>query len=396
VTGAAFEGRGELIERRKSLLAGSLLFVAVAAIMTYFRAPVWASFVELGLAFALVVAFSSGEYRARRRGALRADPQGLWFDDRRIVARSKILTAYLLATERPTLHVVTHPWSLVRDFDLALEDEGQARALLESIGFGLGRSVATFRAAYGSLWRAAALIVLSPLAVAWLTMRVLRPLGFPGLVLTEAIFLAFLVVTGSRIRTRVDVGTDGILLRRLGERRFVSYGMLDGASMRGRLMLLALRSGERIGLDVLGTTGEQLRSHEALAQRIEEARAAFVESGDVATAEAWVAPGGRPVASWLREVRALARARDYREARVDAERLWRVVADPSAPPATRAGAALALTGMPEGDARTRLRVAADACADPKLRVALGRVADGASDADVEEALASLVEPEGER
>jgi hypothetical protein len=41
--------------------------------------------------------------------------------------------------------------------------------------------------------------------------------------------------------------------------------------------------------------------------------------------------------------------------------------------------------------RARLRVSADACAEPKLRVALTRVAEGASDAELEEALTPLLE-----
>jgi hypothetical protein len=393
----AFEGRGELIQRRKSLVAGMLLFVVVAGVMMYFRAPAWAVFVELGLAFALMIAFSVDDYRMRREGSLRGDPQGLWFNGSLVVARRKIETAYLLATERPMLHVVIRPWSLVQPFDVALETEVQAGALLEAIGFSLNRSVATFRAAYGAWWWAAIVILLSPLALVWVAGALVSFLGVPlSLIAGEILCFALMVLVAGRISTRVDVGSDGILLRRLGQRRFISYRALEGASVRGRLILLTLRTRERIRLDLMGTFSEQARSSEALAQRIEEARAAFGEDSGTSTAEAWVAPGGRPAASWLREVRALARARDYREARMDAERLWRVVTDPGAPPATRAGAAIALTGNGDADARSRLRVAADTCADPRLRVALGRVAEGAADVELVEALDSLMEAAASR
>jgi hypothetical protein len=90
----------------------------------------------------------------------------------------------------------------------------------------------------------------------------------------------------------------------------------------------------------------------------------------------------------LRELRALAVARDYREVQVDSERLWRLLDDPAAAPASRAGAALALSSI-DAASRTRLRVAAEACAEPRLRVALSRVADGAPDDALEEALAPL-------
>ena len=80
----------------------------------------------------------------------------------------------------------------------------------------------------------------------------------------------------------------------------------------------------------------------------------------------------------------------YRETRLDEDRLWRVLDDAAAPPATRAGAALAISVLDQ-PARLRLRVAAEACAEPKLRVALSRVANGASDPELEEALAPLLE-----
>lgn len=73
------------------------------------------------------------------------------------------------------------------------------------------------------------------------------------------------------------------------------------------------------------------------------------------------------------------------------ERLWRVVHDPSLPAASRAGAAVALADTPEGDTGARLRVAAEACADPRLRVALARGADGAHDGELEDALAPLLD-----
>jgi len=163
--------------------------------------------------------------------------------------------------------------------------------------------------------------------------------------------------------------------------------------VQSRLILLTLRSGRRIRLDLLGSFAEEERSRDALAHRIEEARTVFVKSKDTANAEALVAPGGRTVEGWLREVRGLARARDYREARLDRDKLWNVVWDASAPPAPRAGAAVAIASASDADSRARLRVASEACADPKLRVALARVADEADDEDLVEALSWLVDEE---
>jgi hypothetical protein len=115
----------------------------------------------------------------------------------------------------------------------------------------------------------------------------------------------------------------------------------------------------------------------------------FAKSTPVEGAAALVAPGGRTVGQWLHEVRELVQPRSYRESLLDADRLWRVVDDPSMVPATRAGAAMALAAL-DDEARARLRVAADACADPKLRVALSHVADGGKEEEMEAALAPLL------
>jgi hypothetical protein len=395
--GAPFEGRGEVVRRRESLIWAAFLFVAVALVMMFFRAPLWASFIEIGLAFALVVASLRDEYRIRRRGTLRVDLEGLRIDGDLVASRRSVGTAYMLAAEQPTVRVVRALRTLSLSspaLDVVLESEDQAHALLAALDFGLGESVATFRATRGSRWIAALAAGFFPPIVILICGPFLRHLGLlSALMVSEAVLAAFMFLTFGRLFTQVEVGSDGILLRSLGKRRFISYRSIQGASIQGRLISLALRTGERIRLDLLGAFSEQERSRDALTQRIEQARDAFVASKDTAGTEALVAPGGRDVNQWVRDVRALARARDYREARVDSERLWNVVTDASAAPATRAGAAVALASAPEGDARARLRVASEACADPRLRAALVRVADGASASSLADALASLVDVE---
>src|SRR5262249_62187220 len=68
-------------------------------------------------------------------------------------------------------------------------------------------------------------------------------------------------------------------------------------------------------------------------------------------------------------------AAGLRSAAVPDEELWRVIEDPTAPMDARAGAAAAIGRDLDEAGRTRLRVAAAACAAPKLRVALSAVAD---------------------
>jgi hypothetical protein len=77
---------------------------------------------------------------------------------------------------------------------------------------------------------------------------------------------------------------------------------------------------------------------------------------------------------------ALARAAhgagDYRQAAVTRDQLWAVVEGPAVDAAARCTAGEALAGSGDEEERARLRVAADHCADPQVRVALHAIADG--------------------
>lgn len=86
----------------------------------------------------------------------------------------------------------------------------------------------------------------------------------------------------------------------------------------------------------------------------------------------------------LDELRALlARARGHRDAALDPEELWSVVQDGAAPPKTRVAAAVALRPTLDENGQARLRVAAQASALPRLRVAIEAAANDDDDAVLE-------------
>ncbi len=386
----SFEGPGEVIRRRLSLLWGAAAFYGLAWWMIWLHAPAWAWFVEQGLALTLVVSFAGKAYRTRKTGIIRADERGLHLDGRLLAPRRRIASAHSFVDEQAFVHFAVRRG---RAFDVQLADEDQARSLLAALHFGVGQATATFRAIYGGYARLMLLSAVTVMATLWAgpLLGVQHPLHLVGPSATLGIALVAVLVIAFTVR--VEVGSDGILLSRFAGRRFVPYGMLQRVETAGAAVVLVTLAGKRIVLG-FAASPSGARSGDALARRIEEARAAYGEGGTAGIAETLVAPGGRSVHRWLLEVRALARARDYREAGVEMEHLWRVVSDPSAAPATRAGAAVALSNAPEdGETRARLRVASETCANPKLRVALARVADGATDAALAEALAPLVDAE---
>jgi len=125
----------------------------------------------------------------------------------------------------------------------------------------------------------------------------------------------------------------------------------------------------------------------ALQRRIEQARAHAARATPEATVTKLLARGERDVAAWMQELTELeARPATYRAASVGREALWSTLEDAAQPAELRAAAATALRPRLEDTERARLRVAAGACASPKLRVAL----DAAS-SENEEALSKALE-----
>lgn len=278
-------------------------------------------------------------------------------------------------------------------FEAEVESEEEARAFLHA----LGRDVDQQRISFG-VW--------SPLRATRmreLGMFALAPILFAlGLMLTGArgplsIFLSLLVpivaLAVAWLDARVDVGTDGLLMRWLGRSTFLPYDEILSVMPRNQreiLLVCAKRRPITIALPMDATGLDELQ-RDALLARIEEAREAFRYGSKDDDLAARVARRSRDVATWRAELasfREQGGTSGYRRAPTREEDLWRLVEDPSAKEDVRAAAALLLRDHPE--AAPRLRVAADAVASPKLRVVLSTVAEkDAEDQRIDRALEEL-------
>ena len=198
--------------------------------------------------------------------------------------------------------------------------------------------------------------------------------------------------------TTLDVGTDGLLMRWLGRRRFIPYDSIRSVERGGSSLRVVLESGKTVTLE-LGAVARRARLDEnferdALQARLEQALAAH-RCSTRRELPVRLARGARSVAEWRKELEMLRDDGGYRQTAMRDEDLWRVVEDVSAPEEVRAAAALAV--RPTGEAGPRLRVAAETVASPRLRVALETAADPvAKDEALEEALASFAEATTER
>jgi hypothetical protein len=379
----AYVGPGELARRRNWLLVASALsFVGALACLL---AGVHSSFLVC-TALLLTSLRLWRSWPARASGEIRVDDQSLSLGERTQVERAHVRAAFVLPSGSKVR--ILRGWR--SPLEIMVPSPAAADELLDCLGFRLGGSVVSFRAVLGT-WRRT-VVPLVAVAVGGATVALARILAQPPAAPFAAVCIAAAVpflLSLAWLLARVMAGGDGILVRRLvGATRFLSYRDVAAVRATEGGLAVILRSGRRFALQ-LGDRREERETRDALVKRIQDVIARFHEESTEEAIQALVAPGSRSPSQWIGALRSVTRAQDYRAAHVDEERLWRLLDDARAATATRAGAAAALllaSGAPD---RNRLRVASDACADPRLRVALRRVAEATSDQEVDEALADV-------
>lgn len=183
-------------------------------------------------------------------------------------------------------------------------------------------------------------------------------------------------------RRTVDVGSDGVRVDTVGGSRFVPAAeLVSVADGDGGVTVLtrggALRVAESRGL------GDDIDRNLELAARIRASIAGRDASS--ASSEQLLARGDAPVDAWLAALHVRVQE-GYRSASLGNDELERALVSASSP-TVRVGAAVLLRAR--GAEPSRLRVAAEAVAEPRLRAALTAVAEGRPQEELEAALAGL-------
>jgi hypothetical protein len=179
--------------------------------------------------------------------------------------------------------------------------------------------------------------------------------------------LAFAGAAHFRYKSKIAVGVDGVYVTGSGRTRFFAYRDLDGAKVTGGGDLLLTR-GKRTALR-LQLHGEDALKRDAVLARIGES-IARAKDGRAAVAVQLVS-----TASPERLANAASGGGDYRGATLTREQLWALVEGPEVEESARRAAAEALARTGDHSERARLRVAAEHCAAPQVRVALLELAD---------------------
>lgn len=251
--------------------------------------------------------------------------------------------------------------------------------------FGLGVAIAPFRPAiHGGVVRTLAglgwLAIAIPAIAAW--------------------------ILGTR-PPEILVGADGVTTRGLLRRRFIPFRDIasvhvsrppQGAATRsspGLAVSLALRDGQVMRIPVPAGNEDAAT---AIGWRIQLGLAASAEAPDAPARLALLAREARDLPAWRKKLAGVAGVdAGYRAVPLSRDDLEAIVEAPAATVEQRLGAALALRALSaeEGAASSapRLRVAAERCVSPRLRVALTELADGSDEAAVDEAVAEALADE---
>jgi hypothetical protein len=276
-----------------------------------------------------------------------------------------------------------------------------AEAMVRVLGIAAGERRTTFSLVLP--FRTRFLATLLIVGVPWLAVVGWRSHGdTTGLLVMSLLFnvlpLAALTAwLASLLRGRLVVGADGFLVKWFVHERFVPYAEVKAMRSGGpwwnqtqvdtfvetKTARVRLRAREAPVTEAQrGAQGRAL--HEHLAQALARAKGQSPEAENVA---ALLGAGSRNGVEWLAHLDALVHGGTsrYRVAAPGPDLLARIANDAATATPTRIGAAAAL--VRSGDQGRRVvRVAADACAEPKLREVLVRL----SESDSDEAIAELL------
>lgn len=286
---------------------------------------------------------------------------------------------------------------------LTMRSETEARELLAGAGLDARRRTMQMRLG-PSDFLTTMLYLVGPMVAWWGAMaaggalnRLVGPVpGELRLMAMSFLFVLFFVLLRGAVNTflapaGLTIGADGVKIEQNLSTTFLPFSSIvtwdideDGVSFATRDGRTVRARARHLRLDGKAS---------AVYTRLQEARKVHLEGWAPEEARALLRRGGRPLADWRASLRGLLRPGDYRGAPLSEDDLVRVLESPDEPAEARVGAALALREQARGETQARLRVAAGACANPRLRVAFERIADEKED---DEVLAAALEGEAPR
>jgi hypothetical protein len=348
----------------------------------------------LGLEFAAIAMLALHVRMPHRlSGTLTADEDALRLGDTTLVHRAEIRNAFVRRIRGELFVRFERSMNRVA-VDVRVNDEEEARTLLSTMRLDGARSIGRFMMNRGTLSQnlvvisAGVIAAAAALLFAWSTWNKWAVLG-------TCIAISVIAILGVLYAmVQIQVGADGVRIRSpLGDVRFIRYDQIADVSTDDTNVTFLLKDGRTFHVHLgAGRAARRFSApiddvRRALVARIRERMAAH-RGADASRTVASLVRGGRTTEEWLRAVTSSTDdVASFRVPAVPEEVLIAVVGDETAPADARVAAAVALRRTSQSThAREAVRIAAEACAEPKLRIALE---SAASDDDAIEESALL-------
>jgi hypothetical protein len=374
----------------RALLLGPILAGLGPLVEPMVGGTIAAASLVVAVAWMFVTALLADRLRRGERGRVHVEASGIHLGDQHL-ARAHLGSALYVpaATGR-------HAYVALRDhrdrsagqFDVPSPDV--AEHVLALLSFGTADAAATLsgvappqtRAGTGAWFALVGGLLIFAVSTWWNVTAV----GVLGILL--AVFGPVALLPA-----RFTVGADGVRVRTRLDVRFVPWAQVEKVAAESRGAMLHLHGGEQLSLPVTARRAvahpHEKEASAALLARCSDALRAFRDGAPV-DAAALLARGGRPLGVWRRAL--FDQAGDFCRAALDEERLWAVLESFTSAPTARAGAAAVLGRGAESGSRERLRIAAEACAEPALSRVIGAAAAGDEEQAIDEALAAVEDP----
>lgn len=287
------------------------------------------------------------------------------------------------------LKIRTGPrWWQRRTVKLGLMPQDAAR-FLALIGSRAGERRSKFTLAIRYRWRFLASVLI--LGLPWLpaaisgerNMEDALAMLFFGFFFGMVPLGAILGVALGALRGRVVVGAEGFTTHWYGWRRYHAFETVKHiepvrqAGTEGKIVDILIwdhdgKSKRLVARNAPDTHSQNGAEGRALAATLQEAFNRWVHAPDVAKASTQLERGGRTGKAWLAGIDQLVRGGqgNYRVASISEDTLAEVTKASDATTEARVGAAAALLRLKNGQHRTTVRIAAEACAEPMTRQAL--------------------------
>lgn len=363
---------------RTSVIVGIVsTIVCVASIVgcalgyPQFVSGIYAGYVSVGALGVYLAWMRSSLQRAR----VRASTHTLEVDGK--IVRERITSAKILPQRKRGPIVELHRRLDPLPYRVELEDEKSAVDLVRALGLDAREGIRRFHiplsANSGGLIAFMMFMMLASGIAAGALGQISPVLAWFGLAIMFAISLALYRM----FRRTVTIGRDGILIEGLTWRRFIAYGEVKSIEReRPSKSMMSMSPSIPQGFWITLVSGQTIFIH-TMHERMRDGMfasdflfdtahelwksAGAKDSIDLAT----LARGTRTARAWLDELRAL-RQPQYRVAAVSEDQLFRILLDANADEQARAAAAVCLV-RGDDDMRTKVRVAIDDIAAPKLR-----------------------------